>query len=563
MRVFEMIASGLVARGLTRAFTLMSEDSLRLMVELRRGGVSVYHTRHEAGAIGMAHGYARASGSVGLAVVGRGPAFTNALTLVINAARDRTATGLLVICGDSPVSTAHRQMGTLKYIDQGGILKMAGVPSITLTSADSACADFALAHERARAGGIVVVNLPTDVAMAEAGGAAAQVALPPLLAAPAADPQRIAVVADLLTETWAAKRPVIVAGRGAVLARALPALVRLGDRIGALMATTLLGKSAFRGDPFDVGVLGTMARPLTNELAARADLLLAFGASLHPHTTWRGEGSPRARIVRVDIDPSALEGRSATELTLLADAGDAATALCDELDRRGHRSVGYRDPETAGRIAEAQQDDGIKVSSRASGLDPRLLIREIDRILPADRAVVIEAGHCTSFIGSHLSASDPEAFYFPHGFGSIAASLGFALGATIARPDRLTVHAGGDGSFMMAVNEIDTAVRYRLPTVFLVINDHGFGAEAHSLEVNGIAGDIARYDNPPLEAVARGLGADGMTIRSLADVGVLRSRIERLTGPLVVDCEVDPQVQAEYLTLMVNEPRRSTQRPAG
>ncbi len=561
MRAFEAVAAALTAAGVKAGFTLMSEDTARLIVELRRGGVEIYSTRHEAAAIGMAHGYARASGSIGLAIVGRGPGLTNALTLLINAAKDGPGTGLLVLAGDTSVRDAAATppgAGQLKYIDQSALLDAVGVPNLTLRSAATAVADLEVACARAKAGGTVVVNLPVDVAMAEAGTAASAIALPPLPlpSQPAADD--VLALADLLEEAWAARRPLILAGRGAVLSGAGPALRLLADRIGALLSTTLLAASLFRDDAYDLGVLGTVERPAATELAPQADVVLAFGASLQPTTTWRGETIRGARVLHVDADPGAFGRNSRADLGVLGDARLVAEALVAELDRRGHRVTGWRTSDIAARIAElrgAQQTDAVQRGVRPH---PKVLMRELDRVLPATRALVIETGQCLSFTAGELSVRDPESFYFPHGFGTIGASLGFALGVALARPDRPTVYAGGDGSYVMTAADLDTAVRYRLPVVFIICNDGGFGAEVQMLRVNGVDSDLARYDNPSFAAMALAAGADGITIAALEDVDVLRTRLAVLDGPLVVDCLVDPEAQANWVEFFFAEPRSAT-----
>lgn len=563
MRIFEALAATLVEEGVAAAFTLTSEDTVRLTVELSRLGVPVYHTRHEAAAIGMAHGYARASGRVGVAIVGRGPAFTNALTLLVNAAKDRTGTGLLVIAGDCPPvdrAAAHPSSGQLKYIDQSGVLDVLGVVNASLRWADSACADLRVALARARAGGPVVVNVPQNVMGAQAGTAGARIALPAVVPAADPDPHDVAAVADLVCERWAVQRPVIVAGRGALLAEAKPELERLGDRLGALLGTTLLAKGLFRGHPFDAGVFGTVGKPVALALAPEADLVLAFGASLGPDTTWRGEGFGKARVVQFDTDPSAFGRFADADIAVVADARRAAAALADELERRGYQGSGFRTADLASRIAELRADDGIRAARIDGALDPRVAMTAIDRILPAERNLVIDSGHCVSFTGGYLTAPDAESFFYPHGFGSIGASLGFAFGVAVARPDRVTVYAGGDGSVMMTLNDLDTAVRYRLPIVFLVCNDGGFGAEVHMLETNGVPGESALYRNPPLDVVARALGADGLAVRSLDDVERLGRRLRTLSGPLVADCHVDPRVEAEWVKLFFAEPQGAAAR---
>lgn len=547
MKVFEAIAAEFLNQGITTASTLMSEEIAWLVAELERNHISLLHTRHEATAIGIAHGYAQAAGSIGVAIVGRGPALTNALTPIVNAAKDGVGARLLVIAGDSPVRdpSSAPESSHHKFLSQSALLAAVGVSSVVLSSAESARADFQTACAYARSGGVVVVNLPRNVAAADAGDAGTRVHLVPLTNAPVPDGQAIVAAADLLEESWAVKRPLILAGRGAVAAGALPELERLGDRIGALLATTMPAKSLFRGSPFDIGVFGTLGEPVAQELAAEADLLLVFGAQLSPHTTWNGQGLSRTRVIQFDSRPPAFGRHRPVDIAVCADAKLGAAALEAELAKRGHSALGFRIAGMAERVASLRRKPSFKERSAVGFADTRVLLQRIDAALSQERAVVLDGGHNATFFMAELSVPDAESIFYPHGFGGLEGQA-FAMGVALARPERLTIHAGGDGSFMMALNSLDTAVRYGLRMVFIVCNDAGFGAEAHLLEWGGVSGDVARYHNPSLENVARALGADGLTIRSLEDVGRLQARAAHLERPLIVDCLVDPQLKADW-----------------
>ncbi len=559
MRVFEALAGELKRQGVTAVFTFMSDDILDLCVELVRHDVRLFKTRHEAAAVAMADGYSRASGSLGVALVGRGPGLANALITLINAAKARTATAVLVVAGDSPIgiedpALGHAASSQPKYIDQPGLLTAAGVANVRLCSPDTAAAELASAISRSRAGGTTLVNLPTDVARAKVRETSVKIEQP-LAATPGEpDPGEIAAVADFLQATWAAQHPVIIAGRGAVLAGALPELRRLGDRTGALLATSALAKSLFAGDAYDIGISGTMSTGVAQELLVGADVILAFGVGLMRYTTYNHELFPKAKIVQFDCDPSAFGRFLQPDLTVLGDARLSARALTDELSRRGHELVGYRRPEVAARIANYQIRDGLVDSGRPGALDPRVLMLKIDEVLPEKRSLVLDSGHHSSFSGAYLSVSSPDSFFFPQEFNAVGTALGFALGVAVARPDRLTVFETGDGGLMLSLADLDTAVRYGLPILVLISNDSALGAEVQIAEVRGLPSDVAFYDNPSFAALAEALGADGMTISSLSDVTKLKERLLDVRRPLVVDCKIGTQVRAEWVDFFQKSP---------
>jgi acetolactate synthase-1/2/3 large subunit len=407
----------------------------------------------------------------------------------------------------------------------------------------------------------VAVDMPGDVLE----GTASEVNSSSLIREPVEpvlpSQEDISLVADLLGESWAARRPVIIAGHGAVVSGARDELRRLGELTGSLMANTLLANSFFNGDPYNIGFVGTMSTPLGSELLSEADLVLAFGASLNPYTTYRGDLLRGARVVQFDTNPNASGRYHTTELAVIGDARLAAQALVKELERRGHKAAGYRTPEIAGRIKHFKLGDTVTDGADSSGLDPRMVMIELDKILPTERTLIVDGGHHFEFAVAHIGVPDPRGFIFANEYFAVGCGLAAALGAAVARPDRLTVLDIGDGGMMMNLGDIDTAVRYKLPLVIIVTNDGGFGSEIHYLQVNGLPDGTARYENPSFADVASGLGAAGITIDSLDKLDLVPSAIKGLAGPLVLDCKVTTSVRAGWVDFLFTKDSRA--RPVG
>ncbi len=168
-------------------------------------------------------------------------------------------------------------------------------------------------------------------------------------------------------------------------------------------------------------------------------------------------------------------------------------------------------------------------------------------MLPAERTVATDGGHFLGFPSMYLSVPDAQGFVFPQAFQGIGQGLGAAIGAAVGRPERLTVAALGDGGTLMALPELETVARYRLPMLLLVYNDAAYGAEAHHFEELGDAVDLVRFSDTDLAGVARALGIDAVTVRALEDLHAVAAWIERRDGPLLVDAKVNPDVRAEWL----------------
>jgi thiamine pyrophosphate-dependent acetolactate synthase large subunit-like protein len=136
----------------------------------------------------------------------------------------------------------------------------------------------------------------------------------------------------------------------------------------------------------------------------------------------------------------------------------------------------------------------------------------------------------------HIAVPDPSGLVYAQGFGAVGLGLGTALGAAVARPERLTVLVIGDGGLLMSLGELASAVHHELPVLVVVMNDSGYGAEIHHFAQLGIGTQLAEFRETDFAAIARSMGAGGLTATSAADLGGLREWLDRPAGPMVVDC---------------------------
>ncbi|HKG65427.1 MAG TPA: thiamine pyrophosphate-binding protein [Solirubrobacteraceae bacterium] len=537
MNAAEAVGRTLHALGVRDAFGVLGSGNFVATQALHAAGAAFHHARHEGGAIAMADGYARVSGRVGVCSVHQGPGFTNALTGLTEAAKSRTP--LLVLAGEAPRAAIRSNFA----VDQPGLAAILGAVPERIHSGASAAADTARALRRARVERRpVVLNLPLDVQQEVApGGAAPGQLREPERPAPA--PDVVAEVADLIAVS---RRPVIVAGRGAVLAGAREPLERLGDAIGAVLATSAMGHGLFEGSAWAVGISGGFASPVAARLIAEADLVLAFGAGLTRWTTRDGALIARAaKVVQVDLDEESLGAHRPVHVGVVGDAAKTAEALL----AAGVANRGFRD--TAGlerEIAEGSwRDAPFEDAGDATHLDPRALSMALDALLPAERTIAVDSGHFMGFPPMYLRVPDPAGFVFTQGFQSIGLGLGSGIGAAIARPDRLTVACLGDGGALMALGELETLARLRLPLLVVVYNDAAYGAEVHHFGPQGLPLELVRFPDTDFAALACAAGAHGITARTLEDLEGVAGWLAQRDGPLVVDAKITPDFCAEWL----------------
>src|SRR4051812_11764755 len=273
----------------------MGSGNLAVTNAIVAAGGRFVSARHETGALCMADGYARVSGRLGVASVHQGPGLTNAITGLTEAAKSRTP--LVLLAADTPAA----QLRSNFRIDQDALVESVGAVSERVHGPATAIADTARAVRRARLERrAVVLNLPLDVQ-------AASVELTDPPPAPALAPTRPGDIDAVAAALADAQRPVIIAGRGAVLADAGSALKRLGELTGALLATSAVANGLFAGDPFALGISGGFSSPTAQRLLAEADLIVAFGAALNQWTTRHGAlVADTAVVAQVDRDAEAI-----------------------------------------------------------------------------------------------------------------------------------------------------------------------------------------------------------------------------------------------------------------
>jgi thiamine pyrophosphate-dependent acetolactate synthase large subunit-like protein len=535
------VGAALAAAGVDTAFGLVGSGNLVVTNALVEGGARFHAARHEAGATAMADGWSRVTGRVGAVSVHQGPGLTNTMTALAEAVKSRTP--LLVLAGETPAAALRSNF----RIDQHALVESVGAVAHRVSGPASAAQEALLALRRAEAERRpVVLMLPIDVQAGPAEPGSPAAAPAPVPAAPAADPEALREAARLL---GSAERPVLIGGRGAVLSGAREAIEALGERCGALLATSAVAHGLFTGLPYAVGISGGFASPTAARLLRSADVIVAFGATLNHWTTRHGNlVGDDARLVQVDLDPAAIGAHRPVDVGLVADAAAAARALDSALEAAGTRRTGFRSPAVAGEVAGGRwRDEPYEDASAPGWIDPRTLSIALSDLLPGDAAVAVDSGHFTGWPSMYLDVADARDWIFANGFQAVGLGLGCAIGAAVARPGRVTVAAIGDGGAFLALQELETAARLGLRLLVVIYDDAAYGAEVHHFRALGERVEPAQFPDSDLAGAARALGAGAVTVRAPGDLAAVRDWLATGSGPLVVDAKVDPDVRAAWL----------------
>lgn len=544
---YARLVDALEVLGVGEVFGVMGVGNLHMVGEFVGRGGRYVATRHEAGAMNMADGRARATGGLGVCTVIQGPGLTNALTALVTAAR--SASPVLLVTSELPVG--RRPSG--QAIDQEPFFTTTGAAYVRVTDTDPGTALVDAAERALRERRPVVVSLPGPVQERS------WPAVP--LGAPAVHREPVPVAerdVELLVELFAgAAHPVVLAGRGAEWSGAGDAVVALAERSGALLGTTALMKDRFRGHPADVGIVGGFSHVLARELLGEADLVVALGAALSVWTIARGGLFPAATLVQVDHDPGALGAQARTQHGIVGDVGAVVAALLPRLPEPAVAPARWAEEGAFDRLAARRPDDGFTDTSADGRLDPRTASIVLDRALPPDRVLTLDSGHHIGFPAEFVRVTEPRRFQFTASFGAIGQALGVAIGAAITAPGPAHVCVLGDGGLATSVADLETVGREHVPLLVVVLDDQAYGAEIHHLRHEGLPEDIARFTGPDVVRMAEGFGCAAVRAGTAEE---LAAAVQGWSGdaPLVVDVPIDGRLLAHWYAEVLDPPRPVT-----
>jgi thiamine pyrophosphate-dependent acetolactate synthase large subunit-like protein len=229
------------------------------------------------------------------------------------------------------------------------------------------------------------------------------------------------------------------------------------------------------------------------------------------------------------------------DLGIVGDVSVTATAANDLLREQGYSSSGYRSNDIAVRIKKSVlwRDVEYEDDSTGSEIDPRTLSIVLDDIIPKNRVLGVDSGNFLGYPSMYLKVPDENSFSFTQAFQCVGLGLATAIGAAFAQPDRFPVAACGDGGFFMGISELETAVRLKLGMLIIVYNDHAYGAEVYHFGPQGHPVETVTFPDTDIASIARGYGADGVTVRARSDLERVAELLSKgLERPLVIDAKV-------------------------
>lgn len=537
MKLHQRLAQAIVGHGVTHLYGLVGDANLFMVDSYVDAGLGRYvPCTHEANAVLAAIGFAQTTGRTGVATITHGPALTNVSTALAEAARGGIP--LVLLCGDTPPGDLQH----LQKIDQREVVAGTGAVFVEMRRPETAIQDLdrafrIAAHRRCP----VVFNMRVDLQWATVPGGEKVTPVLDFATAPASG-GALEEAAGMLAS---ARRPLILAGRGAIGSEARSALLRLAARIEAPVATTLKAQGLFRGEPFDLGICGGLSHPTATEVIMQSDCIVAFGASLSKHTTEERAYTKGKRVVQVLPDVEENPRLDDPTLRLIGDIAGTADAITELLDMAEIPGSGACDADLAARLrGEAENFARLPAASATANgtVDMVPALRRLHQALPQDRVLVADLGRFVTTAWRNMPVTRPQDLVYTSHFGAIGCAMGQAIGTATAIDDRPTVLVAGDGGFALSgLSELITAVQENVDLVAIICNDGSYGAEHVQFTNRKMKPGLSMIARIDFVAAATALGLNAIRVEDMQSLDAACAAIATRDRPILIDLRLDPE----------------------
>ena len=359
---------------------------------------------------------------------------------------------------------------------------------------------------------------------------------------PEASPDTVRLAAQALSRAW---RPVIVAGGGVTASQAEQEVVELAEMLSIPVATSLNAKGTIPDNhPLSVGVVGSYSRWCANRVVAEADLVIYIGSHTGSQVTneWRvpAQGTP---VIQIDIDPAELGRSYPNEVSLHGDAKATTRKLIEALEPIGSRSAWVSRAQEL--VRQWREEVAPRANSESVPIIPERLCQELTQFLPENAVLVADTGHAGIWTGSMVDLNHPGQSYIRCA-GSLGWGLSGAIGAKCALPDRPVICFTGDGGLWYHIAELETAVRYNIPVITVVNNNHGLLQDkrnddrAYQRVPGANSAELWEFNDVDLAKVAEAMGAYGIRVDQPGDIQGALEQALASGRPAVVDVATDP-----------------------
>ena len=540
----EIIIRALIDQGVDTIFGYPGGAVLPIYDALfKQNSITHVLVRHEQGAAHAAEGYARSTGKVGVVLVTSGPGATNAVTGLTDALMD----SIPIVCLTGQVPTHLIGNDAFQEADTTGITRPCTKHNYLVRDVNKLARVIHEAFHIARSGrpGPVVVDLPKDVQFADG-----------LYQAPDTDklshyhprttPDR-AQVEKAVELMASAERPIFYTGGGVINAgpEASKLLKELVQMTGFPCTSTLMGLGAYpMSDKQFLGMLGMHGTYESNLAMHGSDVMINIGARFDDRVTGKLSGfAPYSKKIHVDVDPSSINKSVRVDIPIIGDAAKTLSMMIEIWRTRGYKAKAEPLARWWQQIEEWKKKDCLKYHQKGDIIKPQYALERLRELTKGhDTYITTEVGQHQMWAAQFLSFDKPNHWMTSGGLGTMGYGLPSAIGVQMAHPDALVVDVAGEASILMNIQEMSTAVQYRLPVKIFILNNQWMGMVRQWQEM--LHG--ARYSQsytaalPDFVKLAEAFGGVGLRAKIPSEVDTVIKEMMKVTDrPTIVDVCVD------------------------
>ena len=538
MRGGEAIIESLKKMGVETIFGYPGGQTIPFYDMLYDADINHILVRHEQAAAHAADGFARASGKVGVCLATSGPGATNLVTGIATSFMDSSP--IVAITGQVPThligNDAFQEadiigitMPIVKHSYQPKNPNL--IPSIIKTSFDIAISGRP---------GPVLIDVPKEVQEGELTEFNDDlIQTPGYNPTLKGNPRQIKKACELIKQ---AKRPLILAGAGVILANATEELNEFAHLINAPVMTSLLGKGAIdEYDELALGMLGMHGRKVSNDSINECDLLIAIGVRFSDRTTGRLDSFvPDSKVIHIDIDPAEIGKNVDVDLPIVGDAKNILNSLNDLF--KGYKVTNDVNSWTD-KIKQRKVDLLPRVTYDDVPLKPQAVIKEISEVLTADSILTTDVGQNQMWAAHFYNTQKPRKFISSGGLGTMGFGFPSAIGAKVACPEDPVVSINGDGGFLMVCQELATVYDYDLPVIAIVLENRTLGMvyQWQSLLYNERHSQTKFKDSPDFVKLAESFGINAVKVEKHGETKEALKAAIKDNEAILIDVVIDSE----------------------
>ena len=542
LKAGEAVIELLRQEGVSQIFGIVGSSFLDILDPLYdRDDIQFVGVRHEQGGALMADGYSRISGAPSVCLATNGPGILN---LTYGIASAYIAHSPVVVLAPS-ASRDHQHRNSTQEFDQVSLFRPITKAAFQINKMERLPDAIRHAFRVATSGkmGPVLLDIPRDLLP---GGEVELDFLPPdaYRSGQTRSPGDRNLVEKAANLLLAARQPVILAGGGVQWGNAAEEVTRLADLLGAAIITSYGRADAVpNGHPHFLGHLGRLGSVEGIEAVRRADLILAVGTRLGQSTTFFDNRfiPADAQIIQIEIDPQEIGRNYPVTVGIEGDAKAVSQALIERVQEAEPRP----NPEWLEDIGDwaARRKERLEEEGRldSTPVKPQRVYAELRKVMPLDAIVALDAGLSPNFGQDRLYFHQPHSLLTSLDLGGLGFSFPASLGAKLAAPSRPVVNFNGDGGFLFNAQEFETAVRYGLNVVTVILNNGSWGSEKayqrHAFNERYVGADTV---NPRFDKYAELFGGTGFYLERPEDIGSAFLEALQADGPSIIEIPIDP-----------------------